>query len=132
MFDIRPLREDDYPQLCDWWKWNRFPVLERDYLPSNGLGGIMIAKDGVDIVAGFLYFTNSKMCWLEFIVRNPKYRNKDAKEAIRLLIDELTGVAQRKGCKAIFSSIKRESLVGHYEACGFAKKEGTFEMVKLL
>ena len=132
MFDIRPLREDDYPQLCDWWKWFRFPAPPQDCLPANGLGGVMVSKAGLDLCAGFLYFTNSKMCWLEFIVSNPEYRDKNRHEAIRLLIDELAGVAQRKGCKAIFSSIKRKSLVGHYEACGFAKNEGTFEMVKLL
>ena len=132
MFKVRPLTEEDYTVLCEWWKWFRFPAPPQECLPNNGLGGIMVSRDGTDIVAGFLYFTNSKMCWLEFIVSNPQYRDKDRTEAIRLLIDELTGIAQRKGYKVVFSSVKKEGLVNHYEACGYSKNSGTFEMVKIL
>lgn len=132
MFNIRPLTEEDYQMLCEWWKINRFPAPPQDCLPNNGKGGIMVSKNGIDICAGFLYYTNSKLAWLEFIVANFHYREKDRGEALQFLIDELSGIAERKGFKAVFASIKKESLINHYEACGFSKNEGTVEMVRKL
>ena len=132
MFSIRPLTEEDYPMLCGWWKFWKFPAPPQDCLPNNGRGGIMVSKEGVDICAGFLYFTNSKLSWLEFIVANFHYREKDRGEALQFLIDELCFIAEDKGFKAVFASIKKQSLISQYEACGFSKNEGTVEMVKRL
>lgn len=131
MYSVRVLTEEDYPVLCRWWSWFRFPPPPQDCLPGNGTSGIMVMKDGVNICAGFIYFTNSKLCWLEFIVSNPDYREKDRVEAIQFLINELAGIAQRKGFKGVFSSIKNKNLIKHYEACNFQKNENTTEFVKV-
>lgn len=130
MFDIRPLQEHDYDMLFQWWKWWRWQAPPRECLPNEGLGGIMVYKDSIPVCAGFLYFTNSKMAWLEFIVSNPEYRDKDRKEALQLLIHELTGIAQRKGYKAVFASVKNKSLINHYEACGYTVNKDCAELVK--
>lgn len=132
MYNVRVLTEEDYPVLCKWWQFWRFPAPPQDCLPSNGTGGIMVSKGDVDICAGFIYFTNSKLTWLEFIVSNNEYREKDRSEAIQFLIDELCGIAERQGYKAVFSSIKNKNLIKHYEACNFQKNSGTTEFVKVL
>lgn len=133
MYSLRQLSEDDYSVLCEWWKWHRFPAPPQDCLPDNGKCGIMLMKDGVNICAGFLYFTNSKMCWLEFIISNPQYRQPDRKDAIRQLIEELGGLASRKGFKAVFTSVKNPSLIHHYQACGYSSSgNNTTEMVKIV
>lgn len=129
MYNIRLLTEDDYPVLCEWWKFWRFPAPPREFLPNNGTGGIMISKDGIDICAGFLYGTNSRLAWLEYIVSNPKYRDNRA-GAIQYLISELTRLAKETGYGAVFTSVKNENLVKHYEACGYFKgSNNTYEMV---
>ena len=85
---FRPLNEGDYETICSWWKWWRWAVLPKDFLPNNGEGGFMIEKNNVPIVCGFLYLTNSKVAILEWIVSNPEYKDKDRKQAIeKLLID---------------------------------------------
>lgn len=133
MYSARLLNEGDYDELCRWWQWFRFPVIPKECLPENGCGGIMISKDGIDICAGFLYYTNSAMCWIEFIVSNPDYKSKDRGEAIRILIDELSADAKRNGFECIFTSVKNQSLIKHYEACGYRKKyNNTTEMIKIL
>jgi len=131
MYNVRMLTEEDYPLLCKYWSAWRFPAPPQDCLPNNGTGGIMVMKDGVNICAGFIYFTNSKLSWIEFVVSNHEYREKDRAEAIQFLLNELCGIAERKGYKAVFSSIKHPSLIKHYEACDFQKNEGTVEFIKV-
>ena len=77
-FTIRLLEDGDYENtLVKWWNDWKWDAPAKDFLPQEGRGGIMVSKDDVDICAGFLYFTNSKAAWCEFIVSN-----KDYKEAV--------------------------------------------------
>lgn len=130
IFNARLLTESDYDKLLSFWKDNRFPAPPKDALPENGTGGIMIQKDGIDICAGFIYFTNSKIVWLEYVIADFNYREKDRKEAIQTLISELCGIAQRKGFKYVFTSLKNENLIKRFEEVGFSKGyNNTTEMV---
>jgi hypothetical protein len=130
MFKVRMLEDGDYEILCDWWAFWRFGIVPKDHLPGDGKSGLMITKDGINICAGFLFFTNSKMAWLEFINSNPAYKEKDRPEAIQTVITELTDLARRKGFKTVFTSLKNENLIKHYEECGYIKgSKGTTEMI---
>lgn len=130
MYSVRILEENDYIELQQWWAFWRFPAPPQDCLPNNGTGGIMLSKDGIDIVAGFIYFTNSKLAWLEYIVSNPNYKEPDRKELICSLIEEIGFVAKSKGYRAIFTSVKNENLVKRYEECGYVKgSNNTYEMI---
>lgn len=127
------LTDEDYLVLCRWWSWFRFPAPDKDCLPEDGKGGVMVMKNGVNICAGFLYLTNSKLSWLEFIVSNNEYREKDRTDAIQFLIYELTDLAKRQGYRGVFTSVKNQNLIKHYEACGYVNNgKGTIEMVKVL
>lgn len=118
-FSFRFLEEEDYNELLGWWKWFRFPAPAREFLPDNATCGIMVSKGEMNICAGFLYSTNSKLCWIEFIVSNPQYKDKNRKGAIELLIKGLAELAKKNGFKAIFSSIKDENLKKSYKNAGF-------------
>lgn len=118
-FSIRFLKEEDYDVLCQWWKAWRWTAPPRDFLPENGCGGLMVEKDGVPVVAGFIYFTNSAVAWSEFIISNFDYKEKDRKEAIKILIFELTDMAKRKGSKYIYTVVKNQSLKETYEEMGY-------------
>lgn len=131
MFSVRMLTEEDYPVLCRWWSWFRFPAPPQDCLPGNGTGGIMVMKDGVNICAGFIYFTNSKLSWIEFVVSNNEYRENNRAEALQFLINELTGIAQRQGYKAVFSSVKNQNLINHFDTCGFTQNKNSTEVIKV-
>lgn len=94
----------------------------------------MIHKDGRDICAGFVYFTNSSAAWLEFVVSNFHYREDDRQDAIRFLINVLTEMIKDKGSyKYIYTSLKSESLIARYGECGFEMgSTGCKEMIKLI
>jgi len=129
-FELKKVTEEIYNKtLTKWWedwKWQSPPF---DCLPSLGM---MVTKGDEDICAGFVYFTNSKIAWIEYVVSNKEYRNKDRKEAIIFLINSLSTFAHDSGYTYIFTSLKNEHLINKYAECGFVKGEtGCTEMIKI-
>lgn len=130
----RVLKEEDYDKLTEWWKWWRFPVVDRSMLPNNGMGGFMVEDNGVDLAAGFLYFTNSGFALCEFIVSNPEVKDRELREkSIVLLIDEISKEAKINGVKCLFTYIKNKNLEDKYLRAGYSfGTKGSNELVKIL
>ena len=118
-FGIRYLKEGDYEAMLPWFKWFRFPAPPKDFLPENGLGGMMVYAGRVNVCSGFLYFTNSKVAWIEFVISNPEYRDKARVEAIKILLEELVVLCYEKGFKYVYTSVKNENLKRHLLDLGF-------------
>lgn len=115
--EFRYIEQSDYEMLVDWWKFWKFPAPPIEMLPDSG---VIVNKNGVDICAGFIYFTNSKTCWIEFIVSNPNVRQKeDRREAITNVIDVLCSIGKNNGYTIAYTSLKNESLQNKYLQCGF-------------
>lgn len=116
-----PLQESDYNRLCKFWKWWKFSIPPRECLPNNGLGGIKIVDETGEIIcAGFLYETNSKIAWLEFIVSNPFVKDKKIRYDAQIeLISFLTVEAEEKGYTAVFASVTHKSLIEKYIKVGY-------------
>ena len=129
----RSLLESDWETLQEWWaKW-KWPVVTKEMLPLNGLGGLMIYKEDTPIVAGFLYLTNSSIAWMEWIVSNKEYKEADRKEALKLLIAELEKVALSVGKNIIFSVGKNKSLINIHKDLGYTVDENaSYEISKKL
>lgn len=102
----------DYATLKRWWEAHDWKPLPRDCLPSIGsiAGGIC---------AGFLYRTDSKLALIEYIISDPSSSKKDRKEAVRLVIEDLTDKATDLGYIAIYTSTTSPSLINHYKNVGF-------------
>ena len=135
VFNIRPLNENDYEAiLIGWWKdWGWQPPFQ-DFLPDNGKGGIMVLDGDVPVCAGFVYTTNSKVAWVDWIISNKQYRKKPQRsEAIQLLVETLTNICKNTGHKYTYALIKNPNLIGTYEKLGYVKGDGyTGEMIKVL
>ncbi len=116
---VRALQESDWETLQSWWtKWE-WPEMNRDLLPLNGLGGLMIFKNEIPVVSGFLYLTNSSVAWMEWIISNPEYRDNDRKEAIELLIKELENVALSMNKTIILSVGRNKGLINAHRNLGY-------------
>jgi len=110
--NIRRLQDDDWETLCSWWDaWPEWVNPPKDYLPDNGTGGLMVYKHNTPIVAGFIYYTNSKAALLEWIVSNPDYREDDRKQSIELLIKAAEEVCKANGIKYMFSIGRSKPLI---------------------
>lgn len=133
--NIRPLNENDYHEtLVEWWKQWNWEAPEKDFLPDDGKGGMIVCDGETPICAGFVYVTNSKVAWVDWIVSNKEYRVKNKRrEAIKLLIESLTNICKQTGNKYGYALIKNQSLIKTYTDLGWSKGDGyTSEMIKLL
>jgi len=128
---VRNLKKDDYDFIAKWWKWWRWKIIPRDMLPENGLSGLMVQKNDVRIVSGFIYMTNSTGAMLEWIVSNPDYREKDRKEAIELLIDTSEEFCKKLGCDYMFSIGRNKHLIETHKKLGWTvDKNPSYEIIK--
>ena len=133
--EIRPLYNTDYEEiLIEWWKQWNWEAPAKDFLPDDGKGGMIVFDGYTPICAGFIYVTNSKVAWVDWIISNKEYRIKDKrKEAIRLLIESLTNICKNTGSKYGYALIKNQSLIQVYKDLGWSKGDGyTSEMIKIL
>lgn len=134
-FNIRPLNENDYDAILKgWWKaWDWDPV-EKDFLPDDGKGGIMVLDDDEPVCAGFVYTTNSKVAWVDWIISSDTYRKKpQRREALKLLVNTLTNICKNTGHKYSYALLKSPSLTEIYEEEGYVSGDSKVnEMIKLL
>ena len=133
IFNVRVLNEEDYDTiLLDWWKsWN-WDAPQKDFLPDNGKGGIMILDGDTPICAGFIYVTNSSVSWIDWIISSKTYRKSPQRtDAIYLLIDTLTNLAKKNGSKYCYALLKHKGLIETYKKLGYISGDSyTQEMIK--
>ena len=124
--NIRRLQDDDWETLCSWWDaWPEWVNPPKDFLPDNGTGGLMVYKHNTLIVAGFIYYTNSKGALLEWIISNPDYREADRKEALELLIKGAEEVCKANGVKYMFTIGRSRPLIETHRKLGWTIDEGS-------
>ncbi len=132
--NIRKLKEEDWDTLCSWWRW--WPKWEppvKDFLPENGTGGLIVEINNIPVVAGFIYFTNSKTALLEWIVSNPNYRETDRKDAIEALIMASEEYIKQKDYKYVFAVMQHKKLIETHEKLGWkADTKHSYELTKVL
>jgi hypothetical protein len=131
--NTRTLTESDYEILSDWWTaWN-WPIINRDMLPDNGTGGIMVEHEGENIVAGFLYWSNSKLVWLDWIISNPKSDKDIRQEAIKKLILTAESMTKKAGSKFMMSISRSNSLLKIHKELGWTiDPDPSHEMIKAI
>lgn len=132
-FNTTPLQHEDYDNILKgWWKDWGWEAPSRDFLPQDGQGGIMVWNGDTPVCAGFLYNTNSKVAWVDWIISNKEYK-ESRKEALSILIQTLTSVAKNLDNKFAYALIKHNGLIGVYEQQGYTTGDSyNKEMIKVL
>ena len=94
-FNINELNPSDYDEvLVNWWKeWGWTPP-PKEFLPEDGQGGIMVSYKNKPVCAGFVYFTNSKVSWVEWIISDKNVDKKLRHNAVQFLIGVLTNACK--------------------------------------
>lgn len=132
---IRQLNETDYDDiLLKWWNDWGWKAPSKNFLPDNGVGGLIVYDEQEPICAGFIYMTNSSVAWIDWIISSKEYRKKPhRKEALKALIQALTDVSKDAGSGYGYALIKNKSLIELYENLGYIKGDSyTSEMIKIL
>ena len=92
----------------------------------------MVWDGDTPVCAGFLYNTNSKVAWVDWIISNKEYK-ESRKEALSILIQTLTSVAKNLDNKFAYALIKHNGLIGVYEQQGYTTGDSyNKEMIKVL
>lgn len=116
---IRSLQELDWKTLSKWWEAWGWPEMSKDLMPLDGLGGLIVEKDSKPIAAGFLYLTNAKVAWTEWIVSDPEYREADRVDALKMIVQGLEDVAINAGYKIILSIGRNKGLLNIHKELGY-------------
>jgi hypothetical protein len=125
----------DYDMVCAWWTGHGWSAVPQAFLPK--LGVVAYVTDGEkseDTAAAWLYMDNSSpVCWLEYMVSNPKANAGRAVKALRHLDSFLTGEAKALGYRAMMTTCRQDSLVKFHAKNGFTKTdEDVTHLVKIL
>lgn len=130
---VRPLIAEDYDKtLRQWWFDWRWTPPSRDFLPENGEGGFIVYDGETPVCAGFMYKTNSKAVWCDWIISNIKYTDRNnRKEALSLLIKRISEEAKGLNKKYIYALIKNKPLINVYKKQGFVEGSSySHELIK--
>ena len=135
--NTRRLKESDWNMLQEWWDgWPGWTPPDKEFLPENGTGGLIVEKDGKPIVAGFIFLCiNLKIAYFGWIVSDPKYRNKDRILAIEILIKKAEEFCKNVGKTYLNSFVNKRNpvLLKAHEKLGWdISKETSYELTKIL
>ncbi len=117
---IRRITENDFDVISQWWlDWGQ-PIPDPDYLPHNGTGGYIATKDNIPVAAGYLYFTNARIAYIDFVISNKEYREKDRNTIITELIDYMTNHAISVGCKFVWATSAEPGIVSKVKKLNYS------------
>ena len=127
----RTLLEQDYSMLEEWWKAWGWPPVSKDVLPDNGTGGVMIEYKDKPIVAGFIYWRNSGMCWFDWVISDPDGNKRARPLAVKFLIQTVEQMVKDAGKKCIMSISRSNSLLKIHKKLNWVVDEKpSYEMIK--
>lgn len=113
---IELVNEKNYELLVEWWKGYSWPVVPLAMLPKIGF----IVND---VVAGFIYSTDSKICMIEWIIGNPRSSKEDRKKGLNELLMLLCNTAKELGYTHCFTYTKNSGLIKVLEKSDFKKTD---------
>ena len=105
--NFRSFKKGDYEVCCEWWKWwwrrSGLNPVKRAFLPRDERCFI-IEKNNIPIACYFLFIMEPKIVgWTTYLVSNPKYKEKDRRDLIKLLITNVEKEAEKQGVMQLFT-----------------------------
>ena len=103
---FRTFNEGDYKMCCDWWEWwwrNGQGPVPRAFLPKDERC-FVIEKNNTPIAWYFLFIMEPRTVgWATYLVSNPEYKEKDRRDIIKLLIQNVEKEAKKYGIMQLFT-----------------------------
>ena len=129
-YEVRPVRVEDFPTLIKWWKcYDHIEVPDSGLLPDGGLGGFVVEKEGKIRAGAFLYFTNSDVAYVDYLVGDPDYKGRDRYDMILDLIETCTRVGLKQGCRLMWAMTTYKGVVKRCEDLGYEVLEEKYNVI---
>ena len=105
---IKKFKTTDDNEIINWWKDWGLKIPDQECLPKKGY---FIINNNIKVAAGYLYYTNAKIAYVDFVISNIKYREKNRNTLITMLIDHMVNKALKKGCKFVWATTANSNIV---------------------
>ena len=126
---IRPIKEEDYVLINEWWKGIGKSPPRRSLLPENGLHGLMACKDGRPIVCTYLYLTNSKFGYCDYMISDLNYKGRDRFRIVLELMNISIGTAWELGCEDFWFITKNKGMLKRCKSLGVRVSEDPYYLI---
>jgi len=126
---IRPIKEEDYKLIDNWWKMIDKSPPPRNLLPEDGLHGLMACKDNRPIVCTYLYLTNSKFGYCDYMISDTSYKGRDRFNIVLKLMDMSIGTAWKLGCEDFWFITKSKGMLKRCKALGVKVSEDPYYLI---
>lgn len=110
----------DYPEICEWWRGQKWPHIPKTHLPETGY---IVEDDNHKLAAAWLYLTGTQFAMMEFLIVNPNAPIKNRSNGIKKLLKGITDTAVEIGVRSIFTSSKASGLIRLMQRNGFSGAE---------
>ena len=105
--NFRSFKEGDYEICCKWWKWwwkhHEGDPPPRALLPQDKRCFI-IEKNNIPVACYFLFIMEPMTVgWATYLTSNPEYKEKDRRDLIKLLIQNVEKEAEKYGIMQLFT-----------------------------
>ena len=126
---ILPIKEEDYKFINKWWKMiNKLPP-PRKLLPENGLHGLIAYKENKPIACLYIYLTNSKFAYSDYMISNIHYKGKDRFNILLLLMQRAIQTAFHLGFEDFWFMTKDKGMLKRCEALGINVSEDPYYLI---
>ena len=114
---IKPVDDELYPMLCEWWKAHGWPEVPIGMLGQRGYIAFVEDKP---IIAGFLLKDeNSYFGMLEYVVANPEATQDEKSRGIAELIQSISKTAHDIEMRSMMTISDNPHLIQKYLDNGF-------------
>ena len=130
--NARKIVEKDWKYLKEWFMIHDGVLPDMNFLPDDGLGGVVVEKDNRPIAAAFIYYTNSDIAFLDCGISDPHYKGRDRFEIGNVLIKECERLTKANGCEAMFTSTGNKGLLKRYKGMNWSIRENMSYCIKYI
>lgn len=125
--NVRSIVEEDWKFLKEWYLHHGQHTPDRNLLPENGLGGLIVEKDKKPLAATFIYYTNSDVAWLDNGISTLHYEGEFTKEESfeigNILIKACVKKAEAMGFEVVRSITDNKTLLRRFKTLDWSIKE---------
>lgn len=113
--DARVFRDEDIDEINDWFEERNEAGISLDVLSRTGL-----IVPGV--ACGFLYATDSRICFLDFYVSNPNIPYEYRQKAMDIITEKHLATATERKYRFIFAGSDKSGIIDRCKRLGFTSQ----------
>lgn len=123
-------KKEFYPIYCKWLETHNFPAIAEILLPENVF---VFYTDEVPCYCLWLYFTDSKLCWIAFPASNKNVNFNKRNCGMEFLLNEVLKYCKKKKIAMVITTSNTEKIMESLLITGFVEGDkGVNHYVKIL